>query len=198
MMLRTRGLFVCRTPVAAFVAFEFVVAGFVGLVSGNWKYRYSVSNTINSKEKPAAVAKGFAMTVVIFASAAPMAGPKVNATLKQAPTSAMVEPLCSSVLISVAIAVASWTFPSLNPPTIRLSKNVRKSTAKHHKATLAMLPHMLHRSAVLLPYLSDALPMTGLAIACRKEKRDPSAPPSKTISYFSLIGTANEDLYAFK
>ena len=149
-------------------------------------------------ETPAAVAKGFAATVVTVESAAPMAGPKVNAMLKQAPTKAIVEPLCESSLISAAMAVANWILPSLKPPTTLLIKNVLKSVAAHHNATLAMLPAMLQRSAVRRPYLSDARPMIGDAKACRREKREPNAPPRRTMSYLELIGFAKDCLYSFR
>ena len=66
-----------------------------------------VSTTTRNNEKPAAVAKGFATTLSMFAKAAPRAGPNVNAIEKQAPTSAMVAPRCLSSLISAAIAVAN-------------------------------------------------------------------------------------------
>ena len=153
---------------------------------------------MRSKETAAAVANGLAATVVMFARPAPSAGPKVNAMLKHAPTSAIVEPLSFSSLISVAMAVANWTFPSLKPPTILLSRKVRKSVAAHHSATLAILPAMLHSSAVRRPYVSDARPMIGDAMACRREKREPRAPPRSTMSYFSLMGIENDRLYAFR
>ncbi len=137
----------------------------VGSVSGKLAHKYNVSVTISISENPAAVANGFAAKVVIFASAAPSAGPNVNAMLKQAPTSAIVAPLCSSLEISVAIAVANCTFPSLKPPTILLARNVLKSTARTHNATERILPIILHSNAVLLPYLSDNVPMIGDAIA---------------------------------
>jgi len=172
--------------------------GATGLVSGNRKYRYSVSTTIKNKEKPAAVAKGFAATTVTLARAAPRAGPKVNATLKHAPTNAMVEPRWLSSLMSVAMAVASCTLPSLSPPTTRLSRKVRKSTATHQSATLAIFPHMLQSRAVLRPYLSEAIPIIGLAMACSRENKEPSAPPSNTMSYFSLTGSPNAFLYALR
>lgn len=149
---------------------------------------------MRKSEKPAAVANGFAATVVICASAAPSAGPNVKATLKHAPTSAIVEPRCVSSLMSVAMAMASWTLPSLSPPTILLSRNVRKSVAAHHSATLAMLPPILQRRAVRLPYLSDARPMIGDANACSRENRDPRAPPRSTMSYFELIGIEKDSL----
>ena len=145
-------------------------------------------------EKPAAVANGFAATVVTVARAAPRAGPNVNATLKQAPTRAMVEARCDSSLMSVAIAIANWMFPSLSPPTTLLSRNVRKSVAAHQRATLAILPAMLHRSAVRRPYLSEARPMMGEANAWRREKRDPRAPPRRTMSYFEFIGIEKDSL----
>jgi hypothetical protein len=153
---------------------------------------------MRSSEKPAAVAKGLATTVVILASAAPSAGPNVKAMLKHAPTIAIVDPRCDSSLMSAAMAVASWIFPSLRPPTMRLHKKVRKSVATHHRATLAMLPAMLHKRAVRRPYLSEARPMTGEAMAWRKEKREPSAPPRRTMSYFELIGIKKDCLYALR
>lgn len=137
---------------------------------------------MRNKEKPAAVAKGFATTVSTFAKAAPKAGPKVKAIEKHAPTKAIVAPLCLSSLTSAAIAVAIWTFPSLRPPTTLLAKNVRKSVAATHNATEAMLPAMDHSSAVLRPYLSDRVPMIGDAIAWSKENKEPRAPPRRTMS----------------
>ena len=115
--------------------------------------------------KPAAVAKGFAATVVTFERAAPRAGPNVKAIEKQTPTRAIAAPRCLSSLTSAAIAMASCTFPSLNPPTTLLARNVRKSVAATHRATEAMLPAIDHKSAVLRPYLSEKLPITGEAIA---------------------------------
>ena len=141
-----------------------------------------VSTTIRNRENAAAVANGFAATVLTLASAAPSAGPKVKAMLKHAPTSAIVAPRCCSSLISAAMAVASCTFPSLSPPTTRLAKNVRKSVAATHSATDAMLPAMLHRRAVRRPYLSERRPINGEARAWRKEKREPRAPPRRTMS----------------
>ena len=149
---------------------------------------------MRNKEKPAAAAKGLAATKVMLARAAPRAGPNVKAMLKHAPTKAMVEPLWLSSLMSAAIAVASCTLPSLSPPTTLLSRKVRKSVAAHHNATLAMLPAMLQCRAVLRPYLSEAGPMTGDAIAWRKEKREPSAPPRRTMSYLELTGIENDRL----
>ena len=66
-----------------------------------------VSTTMRNREKPAAVANGFAATVVMFANAAPRAGPNVKAIEKHTPTRAMVAPRCLSSLTSAAIAVAS-------------------------------------------------------------------------------------------
>ncbi len=141
-----------------------------------------VSTTIRKSEKPAAVAKGLAAMLSMFAKAAPSAGPTVNAIEKQTPTRAMVAPRCLSSLMSAAMAVASWTFPSLRPPTTRLARKVRKSVAATHNATEAMLPAIDHRRAVLRPYLSERVPMIGDAMAWRKENREPSAPPRRTIS----------------
>ena len=145
--------------------FEPVLRAVTGKVSGRYLYRNAVSATIKSKEKPAAVENGFAATVSTFAKVAPSIGPSVNAIEKQAPTSAIVAPLCFSSLISVAIAVASWTLPSLNPPTILLARNVRKSAAATHRATDTMLPAMDQRRVVRRPCLSDSVPITGDAMA---------------------------------
>ena len=153
-----------------------------GRVSGRHRYRYNVSTKIRKSENPAAVAKGLAATVETLAKAAPSAGPKVKAIEKQAPTSAIVAPRCLSSLMSAAIAVASCTFPSLKPPTTLLARNVRKSVAATQSATEAMLPAMDHNNAVRRPYLSESAPMNGEAIACRKEKRLPRAPPRRTMS----------------
>jgi hypothetical protein len=103
-------------------------------------------------------------------------------TEKQAPTSAIVDPLSFSLLISVAMAVAIWTFPSDNPPTIRLAKNVLKSVANNQSKTLAILPHIDINKALLRPYLSDSIPIIGEAMACRAENKEPMAPPSRTMS----------------
>ena len=154
----------------------------LGLVSGKYKYKYIVSTTIKNNEKPAAVANGLAATVDTLAKAAPSAGPNVNAIEKQAPTMAMVAPRCFSSLISAAMAVANWTFPSLNPATILLARKVRKSVAATQSATDAMFPAIDHNNAVLRPYLSDRAPMKGEAMAWSKEKRLPSAPPRRTMS----------------
>ena len=153
-----------------------------GNVSGKQKYRYVVSTIIRNREKPAAVAKGFATTVSTLARAAPSAGPKVKAMEKHAPTNAIVAPRCFSSLISAAIAVAICTFPSLSPPTTLLARKVRKSMAATHNATETMLPVIDHSKAVRRPYLSESVPIIGEAMACRKENREPRAPPSKTIS----------------
>ena len=120
---------------------------------------------IKNREKPAAVAKGFAATVSTFAKAAPSAGPNVKATEKHAPTKAIVAPRCFSSLTSAAIAVANCTFPSLRPPTTLLARKVRKSVAATHKATEAMFPAIDHNSAVRRPCLSDNEPINGDAIA---------------------------------
>jgi hypothetical protein len=40
--------------------------------------------------------------------------------------------------------------------------------------------------------------MTGDAMAWQKEKSEPSAPPSRTMSYRSLIGLAKVFLYALR
>lgn len=182
-MLRRVGEFV----VARGMGFEDLVVveladEVVGLVSGRYAYKYRVSMTISNNEKPAAVANGFAATVVIPARAAPNAGPNVNAILKHAPTNAMVEPRWLSSLISAAMAVANCTLPSLRPPTTRLARKVLKSVAAHQRATLAIFPAILDRRAVRLPYLSEARPINGEATACRNEKRDPRAPPKRTTS----------------
>ncbi len=134
------------------------------------------------REKPAAVAKGFAATVVTVDKAAPSAGPNVKAMQKQAPINAIVAPRCLSSLISVAMAVASCTLPSLRPPTILLARKVRKSVAATQSATEARLPAIDHNRAVRRPYLSERVPIIGDARAWRKEKRDPSAPPKSTMS----------------
>lgn len=141
-----------------------------------------VSTTMRSREKPAAVAKGFAATVSIFASAAPSAGPNVKAIEKHAPTRAIVAPRCLSSLISAAMAVASCTLPSLRPPTTLLARKVRKSVAATHSATERILPAIDHSNAVRRPYLSDREPMNGEAIACRNENNEPRAPPRRTMS----------------
>lgn len=165
-----------------------------GSVSGRYRYRYNVSTRIRKSEKPAAVAKGLAATVETFAKAAPSAGPNVNAIEKQNPTIAMVAPRCLSSLMSAAMAVASWTFPSLKPPTTLLARNVRKSVAATHNATDAIFPAIDHNNAVRRPYRSERVPMKGEAIAWRKEKRLPRAPPSKTMSYRSLMGLEKDCL----
>lgn len=193
--LSSHGELVCLLVVVTAVFSSLLM---IGLVSGSRRYKYNVSMTISRSENPAAVANGFAATVVMLDSHAPNAGPNVNAILKHAPTIAIVEPRCDSSLMSAAMAVASWTLPSLSPPTIRLERNVLKSTAAHHSATDAILPHMLQRRAVRLPYLSDAFPIRGLAMACSRLNKEPKAPPSSTMSYFELIGMANDFLYAFK
>lgn len=136
-----------------------------GRVSGRYKYRYIVSTRIRKSEKPAAVANGFAATVVTLDRAAPSAGPNVKAIQKQAPIKAMVAPRCLSSLMSVAMAVASCTFPSLRPPTILLAKKVRKSVAATHRATEARLPAIDHSNALRRPYLSERVPMIGDAMA---------------------------------
>ena len=103
-------------------------------------------------------------------------------------------PLCLSSLTSAAIAVANWTFPSLKPPTTLLAKNVRKSVAATHKATEAILPAIDQSNAVRRPYLSERVPMIGEAIAWRKEKSEPRAPPRRTMSYRSLMGREKDCL----
>ena len=137
---------------------------------------------ISRRETPAVVANGLAATVSTVAKAAPKAGPKVKAIEKQAPTMAMVAARCSALLMSAAMAVASWTLPSLKPPTIRLARKVRKSVAASHNATEAILPAMDQSRAVLRPYLSDRDPMKGEAMACSMEKSEPRAPPKSTTS----------------
>ena len=153
-----------------------------GNVSGRHRYRYIVSTTIKKRENPAAVAKGLAEKMVMLDRNAPKPGPSVKAMLKQVPTSAIVAPRSLSSLTSVAIAIASCTFPSLSPPTIRLAKKVRKSVAATHNATDRILPNIDQSNAVRRPCLSDSRPMTGEAIAWRKEKREPKAPPRRTMS----------------
>lgn len=96
---------------------------------------------------------------------APNAGPNVNAIQKHAPTIAIVAPRCFSSLISVAIAVAIWTLPSLKPPTTRDARKVRKSVAHVQSRTERMLPIMEMRSARRRPYLSDRRPIIGDAMA---------------------------------
>lgn len=123
---------------------------------------------MRNSENPAAVAKGFAATVLIELSHAPRAGPNVKLTLKHIPTSAMVAPLCFSSDTSVAMAIASWTFPSDSPPTTRERRKVRKSVAQTQRRTLRMLPAMLKRRAVRRPYLSETVPITGEAMAWRR------------------------------
>jgi hypothetical protein len=140
----------------------------LGKVSGRLRYKYIVSVTIKNREKPAAVAKGFAFTELMVLNQAPNAGPNVKLILKQIPTSAIVAPLCFSSEISVAIAIASWTLPSESPPTMRERRKVEKSVAHTQRRTLRMLPAMLKRRAVLRPYLSESVPITGDAIAWRR------------------------------
>jgi hypothetical protein len=122
---------------------------------------------IRNSEKPAAVANGFAFTLLMVLNHAPSAGPNVKEMLKHIPTNAIVAPRCFSSDISVAIAIASWTLPSDNPPTMRERRNVRKSVAQTQRRTERILPDMLKRRAVRLPYLSDKVPITGEAAACR-------------------------------
>lgn len=122
----------------------------------------------------------------------------MKAMLKHAPTIAMVEPRWLSSLISVAMAFAICTFPSLNPPMTRLAKNVRKSDAPTHSVTLNRLPAIDHNNAALRPYLSDRNPMTGAAKACNIENSDPKAPPKSITSYWESIGFAKAFLYAFR
>jgi hypothetical protein len=61
-----------------------------------------------------------------------------------------------------------------------------------------VFPTMEQSSAVRRPYLSDSRPIKGAAMACKREKSDPSAPPRSTISYRESIGFANEFLYALR
>lgn len=138
--------------------------------------------TIKARLNAAAEANGFAAKLVMVDRYAPRAGPNVNAMLKHTPTRAIVAPLCVSSLISVAIAIASCTLPSLNPPTTLDAKNVLKSVAATHNATDSTFPAIDQRSAVRRPYLSESVPMMGLAIAWRKENKEPRAPPRSTIS----------------
>jgi hypothetical protein len=106
----------------------------------------------------------------------------------------MVLPLSFSLLISVAIAVAIWTFPSDNPPTILLARKVRKSVASSQSSTEAMFPHMEIRSALRRPYLSERMPMMGEAMAWRAENMEPRAPPRRTMSYRLSMGREKEFL----
>jgi hypothetical protein len=82
-------------------------ATLLGRVSGRERYRYIVSVTIKKRLKPAAVANGFAATVLMELNQAPSAGPKVKLMLKHIPTNAIVAPRCFSSDMSVAIAIAS-------------------------------------------------------------------------------------------
>jgi hypothetical protein len=153
---------------AAGAPFSFAEATLLGKVSGRLKYKYIVSVTIKNSENPAAVAKGFAFTELIVLNQAPNAGPNVKLILKHIPTSAIVDPLCFSSEMSVAIAIASWTLPSESPPTMRERRKVRKSVAHTQRRTLRMLPVILKSRAVLRPYLSESVPITGDAMACRR------------------------------
>lgn len=123
---------------------------------------------MRKSENPAAVAKGFAATVLIVLSHAPRAGPNVKLMLKHMPTNAIVAPRCFSSDTSVAIAIANWTFPSDSPPTTLERRKVRKSVAQTQRSTLRMLPPMLKRRAVRRPYLSERVPMMGEAKAWRR------------------------------
>tara|TARA_R110002060_G_scaffold55918_1_gene66312 strand:+ start:59 stop:652 length:594 start_codon:yes stop_codon:yes gene_type:complete len=137
--------------VATGTPFNFADATLLGNVSGRQRYRYIVSVTIKNSENPAAVAKGFALTELMVLNQAPKAGPNVKLILKHIPTNAIVAPLCFSSEISVAIAMASWTFPSDRPPTTRERRNVLKSVAQTQRSTLRILPAMLQRRAVRRP-----------------------------------------------
>lgn len=152
-------------PFSLAAPFNFASATILGSVSGKQKYKYSVSVTIKNSENPAAVANGFAFTLLIVLSHAPNAGPNVKLMLKHMPTSAMVEPLFFSSETSVAMAIASCTLPSESPPTMRESRKVRKSEAHTQRRTLRTLPSMLQRRALRRPYLSEREPMRGEAIA---------------------------------
>jgi hypothetical protein len=70
----------------------------------------------------------------------------------------------------------------------REARKVRKSTATTHRRTERILPVMLASKAVRRPKWSDRWPMIGDAMAWRREKRLPRAPPSNTISYLDSIG----------
>jgi hypothetical protein len=146
---------------------NFALATLEGNVSGSARYKYNVSVTTRKSEKPAAVAKGFAFTLLIVLNHAPRAGPNVNEMLKHIPTNAIVDPRCFSSEISVAIAMASCTFPSESPPTILERRKVRKSVAQTQSRTERMFPAILQRRAVRRPYLSERVPITGEANACR-------------------------------
>src|SRR6187402_3528497 len=98
--------------VAVGTPLSFADATLLGSVSGKHRYRYIVSVTIKNSENPAAVANGFAFTELMVLNHAPNAGPNVKLILKHIPTSAIVDPLCFSSDISVAIAIANWTLPS--------------------------------------------------------------------------------------
>jgi hypothetical protein len=80
------------------------------------------------------------------------------------------------------MAVAIWTFPSDKPPTILLARKVLKSVANSQSKTLAIFPHIDIKSALRRPYLSDNIPIIGEAMACNAEKREPIAPPKRTMS----------------
>lgn len=154
--------------VAVGAPFNFADATLLGKVSGRHRYKYIVSVTIKKSENPAAVAKGFALTELMVLNHAPKAGPNVKLILKHMPTNAIVAPLCFSSEMSVAIAMASWTFPSERPPTTRERRKVLKSVAQTQRRTLSILPVMLQRRAVRRPYLSDRAPIMGDAKACRR------------------------------
>ena len=90
--------------------------------------------------------------------------------------------------------------------------NIGKLYETTHRATERIFPNMEYRRAVRRldcnirfgspsvidhlthPNLSLSDPMMGLAKACRRENKEPIAPPSNTTSNLGLIGRAKAAL----
>lgn len=77
------------------------------------------------------------------ANQAPRMGPNVNETLKAMPTRARDLARSASDETSLMMAMASWTFPSLNPPTIRLTRYGPKLGERSQMAAERTLPAMV-------------------------------------------------------
>ena len=122
----------------------------------------------------------------ICASAAPSAGPNVNAIARSKRPPLPSSSRCSSSRAHIRRdRKRQLHIPLTQPPNNAArekSPEIRgRAPQSAHGGDIAH--HGLHSSAVLLPYLiAQSVPMTGEATAWQREKSEPRAPPRRTMS----------------
>lgn len=107
---------------------------------------------------------------------AEIAGPKTNPNPNDAPIMPNPFALSSGLVVSEITAVATEIFPAVSPSSARAKNKKIAFGAKACKKNEATVPIMEIIKSGLLPYLSDILPIIGVAKNAQMEKSENKSP----------------------